>query len=380
MHADSVSVGTAEAVPGETDDGWIAATAMPTGGDERLPVTVVNGSDAGPTMWVTGGVHGDEATGVATAHEAARVFRETSDTLAGAVVVVPVVNPAGLRRNERTSYYGGDDPNRYFPDVDREDSRPPETQERIDTAVFETLADSADLLLDCHTAQVGSVPFVIRDRVLYGEERTESEAETLADDLARLAEAVGLPLVTEYPAEEYLGQSLQRSTAGAATNTAGIPAVTLELGGHSVVEPDARDAGLAGIVAAAREFGVLDTRPEGVREAGAGIPSAPVEYPVHRFVGPRTETAGLLRYAVRPGEAVEAGDVIAHVVSPHGERVDSVETDRDGYVLGVSEGLAAYEGQAVASMGVRDDGDLVVPREEDGTSADDADDESAHEE
>ncbi|QZP38816.1 succinylglutamate desuccinylase/aspartoacylase family protein [Halobaculum magnesiiphilum] len=376
-----LTVGTATAAPGERADGWIHATGLPTGGSERLPVTVINGADAGPVLWVTGGVHGDEATGVAVAQDVAAAFSETvgdgtgdgngvgprdeDATLAGAVVVVPVVNPAGLRRNERTSYYGGDDPNRYFPDTEREDSRPPETQERIDSRLFDALAESADLLVDCHTAQVGSMPFTIRDRVLYGEERTEAEAEDLAEDLDRLATALGLPILTEYPAEEYVEQSLQRSTAGAALNTAGVPAVTAELGGHSVVEEDARRAGVAGIVAAAVEFGLLDSVPAGVAEAGAGVPNSPIEYPVRRFVGPRVEEAGLVRHRVAVGEAVEAGDAVAEVVTPHGEVVESVESEHDGYVIGRAEGVAVYEGNPVASMAVRDDGDLVVPRDRD---------------
>ncbi|MFC6786322.1 succinylglutamate desuccinylase/aspartoacylase family protein [Halobaculum halobium] len=360
---DTLAVGTAIAEPGERADGWIEATDLPTGGTERLPVIVVNGAADGPVLWVTGGVHGDEATGVAVAQDAAASVDDASAELAGAVVSVPVVNPAGLRRTERTSYYGGDDPNRYFPDTERGDSRPPETQERIDARLFDLLAESADLLVDCHTAQAGSMPFTIRDRVLYGQERTETEAAALAADLDRLASALDLPVLTEYPAEEYVEQSLQRSTAGAALNTAGIPAVTAELGGHRVVEEDARTAGVAGIVAAAVEFGLLDSPPAGVADAGDGVPDAPVEYAVRRSVGPRVEEAGLVRHRVAVGDTVDAGEVVAEVVTPHGDVVEAVESERDGYVIARSEGLAAYEGQAVASMAVRDDGDVVVPRD-----------------
>ena len=359
---DEIAVGTATAPPGETDDGWLSVTELPTGGTERLPVTVANGTSAGPTLWITGGVHGDEATGVAVAQDAAELAREHVTELAGAVVVVPIVSPAGLRRNERTTYYGDDDPNRYFPDTERDDERPPGPQERIDTALFEAFADSADLLLDCHTAQVGSVPFVIRDRVLYGDARDEAAAEAIAAKLERIVDSLGLPTLTEYPATEYLGQSLQRSTAGAATNTAGIPAVTLELGGHSVVERDARRAGVAGIAAVAVEFGLLSSLPSSVAEPGATVPDAPVEFPVRRFVGPRAETAGLVRHRVQPGAAFDAGDTIAEVVDPHGETLETVTADHDGYLLAHSEGLVTYEGQPVASAAVRDDGELVVPR------------------
>lgn len=359
-----MNVGTADAGDGEVAHGWIDVTSHPTGGDERLPVVVVEGASNGPTVWVTGGVHGDESTGVAAAQDAARVASEAVGDLRGTLVCVPVVNPAGLRRNERTSYYAGDDPNRYFPDPESESTRPPRTQERVGERLYEIIVDSADAVVDLHTAQVGSVPFAIRDRVLYGSVRDESAASDLAADLERVVDAFGLPSVTEYEADEYLEQSLQRSLAGAVLNSAGIPAFTAELGGHSVVEEDARDAAVAGVVGVLTELGLLDGRPDGVAPPGKTVPDAPVDYRTRRAVYPRVDTAGLVRHHVEPGDVVEAGDVVADVVTPHGERVETVESDHDGYVLSRREGLAVYEGDAVCSMAVRDEGDLVVPRDD----------------
>lgn len=355
-----MQLGTVSAAPGELVRGWFRATALPTGGDERLPVVVARGTEDGPTLWLTGGVHGDEATGVAVAQDAMR--EDLPDGLRGTVVCVPVVNPAGLRRNERTSYYGNDDPNRYFPDTERNSTRPPEVQERIDARLFEQIAATADALVDLHTAQVRSVPFSIRDRVLYGERRTEAEAEALASDLEGIVEAFGFPVVTEYPAAEYVDQNLQRSTAGAALNAEGIPAFTAELGGHSVVEEDVRAAGVAGVYGVMSELDMIDEVPAEVVAPDLDVLDAPVDFPVRRAVHPRTETAGLVRHRVSPGEAVEAGDVVADITTAHGERVATVESEYDGYVIGRSEGLAAYEGGPVASMAVRDEGDLVVPR------------------
>ena len=250
-------------------------------------------------------------------------------------------------------------------------------QERIDRRLYEAMTGAgggddgettrADAHVDLHTAGVGSVPFSIRDRVLYGEHRTETTAESLAESLRSLVEAFGLPVVTEYPAGEYVDQSLQRSTAGAVLNAAGVPSFTTELGGHSVVEADARTAGVAGVYGVLVELGMVEAGdvPDDVGEPGAAVPEKPVEFPVRRYVGPRTETSGVVRHRVAAGDVVESGDVVADVVSPTGERLDAVTTDRDGYVLGRAEGLAAYEGDAVARLAVRDDGDLVVPRESD---------------
>lgn len=359
-----MQLGTVTSEPGAVVSGWFEATDLPTGGTERLPLVIAEGTDDGPTLWLTGGVHGDEATGVAAVQDAVRAVSPAR--LAGTVVAVPAVNPAGLRRNRRRSYYGDDDPNRGFPDPESASTRPPEVQERIDRRLYEAFEESADALLDLHTAEVGSMPFVIRDRVLYGARRDESEAEAVAEDLSRLVDAFGLPVLTEYPAAEYVEQSLQRSLAGAALNAAGIPAFTVELGGHSVVDDDACRAGVAGIFAVMSELGMTEDLPADVGEPGSEVPDAPVDYPVRRAVHPRTETAGLVRHRVSPGDAVESGDAVATVTTPQGEVLDTVTADHDGYVIARKEGLAVYEGDPVTSMAVRDHGELVVPEESDG--------------
>ena len=356
-----MELGTASAAPGELARGHFDVTDLPTGTPEQLPVIIANGEADGPTLWITGGVHGDEATGTAVAQDTMR--ESLPQEISGAVVCVPVVNPAGLRRNARRSYYGNDDPNRKFPDPESDSSRPPEGQERIDERLYDAIVDSADALVDCHTAGVNSSPFVIRDRVLYGERRTQEEAEELAEELESLVEACGLPLLTEYPAEEYVEKGLQRSTAGAVCNAAGIPAFTTELGGHSVVTEDIRAAGVAGNYGVMQELGMLEEWPEDVEEPGAF--EAPVEFPTRRFNGPTTETAGLVRHRVEAGDVIEEGDVVADIVTANGERVDTVEADDDGYVIGRNEGLAVYEGDSVLRMAARDDGDLLAPRNPD---------------
>lgn len=366
-----MELGTAAADPGELDRGHLAVTDLPTGGAERLPVVVAEGAEDGPTLWVTASVHGDEHTGLAAAQDV--MVEDLPERLRGTVVCLPNLNPAGLRRSTRTSYYHGDDPNRQFPDPADERHRPPKVQELVAERVYEAFAESADALLDLHTAQVGSVPFVIRDRVLYGDRRTEADAEDLADELDAVVAATDLPVVNEYPAEEYVDQALQKSTAGAALNGAGIPACTFELGSHSVVEERHRALGVRGVYGVMQELDMVDAVP-GSADAAAEPHEAPVDYPVRRFRGPRTDAAGVARHRIAAGDVVEAGDVVADVVTTAGERVATVESDHDGYLLGRS-GVTLYENDAVASMAIRDDGDLVVARDRDDGDggADDAD-------
>jgi predicted deacylase len=365
-----MQVGTADSEPGQLTTGWLDVTDLPTGTPERLPVIIADGEEDGPTLWITAAIHGNEVTGLAVAQDV--MTEELAAEISGTVVCIPSLNPAGLRRNSRTSYYDDEDPNRYFPDPDAESTRPPSAQQVIDERIYDEFADSADALVDLHTAHVGSMPFLIRDRVLYGDQRTEAEAHDLADDLEAIVAAFGMPVVNEYAAEEYTEQNLQRSTAGAALNNAGIPAFTAELGGHAVVEEDVREAGVVGVRNVMRELDLLPGDPD----PSAVGPEAPVEYPVKRAVHPHTDAPGIVRHRVEAGDVVKEGDAVADVCTPHGDRTATVESDHDGYVLGRMHGVAAYENDALASMAVRDDGDLVVPRDPDSDSSDGSEDDN----
>lgn len=400
-HPDSgdrrVELGTASAAPGEVARGWFDIADLPTGAPERLPVVIANGPADGPTLWLTGGVHGDEATGVAVVQDAIETIADGAlADLAGTIVAVPVVSPAGLRRNARHTYYADEDPNRHFPDADAGSARPPKLQERIDARLYAAItgeavertggdaadgeatdgddlavpADTgvtADALIDCHTAGVGSEPFAIRDRVLYGERRSERDAVALSEDLGRLVDAFGFPTLREYPAAEYVEENLQRSTAGAVLNEAGIPAFTAELGAHSVVDDQMVDAGIAGICAVAVELGLLasDAAPESIGDPGDYLDPAPVDFSVRRYRGPTTDVSGLLRHRVAAGDRFEKGDILADVVSATGEQRGTIRADHDGYVIGRTEGMGVYEGDPIGSLAVRDGGDLVASREGD---------------
>lgn len=372
-----MQLGTADADAGELSTGYLEVTDLPTGGAERLPVLVAEGDEDGPELWITGTLHGDEVTGLAVAQDAMR--EDLPDGLAGTVVCIPNLNPAGLRRNERTSYYHDDDPNRYFPDPTSESARPPRVQELIDRRIYEAFVDSADALVNLHTSVVDSVPFDIRHRVFYGEgeaegasngragesrtaesrdSRTREEAEELAELQGRLMEAFGLPIVNQYPGGEYTDRGLQRSTTGAALDTAGIPAFTPELGGHSVVDGDLVAAGVAGCHRVMVELGMLDSVADEVAAADPGYES-PVDYPVRRAQHPHAETAGVVRHRVEPGDVVEAGDPVADVVTPHGDVKETVESEHDGYVTGIPEGVAVYENDPLCYMAVRDEEPIV---------------------
>jgi predicted deacylase len=367
-----MEIGTASAEPGTLARGWLEVADLPTGGTERLPVVIAAGDADGPTLWVTASVHGDEVTPLAVAQDLVRTVSPAE--IRGTLVCVPIYNPAGLRLTTRRSYYHRDDPNRYFPALDRagefedEDrTRPPRTQERIDRQVYDAIADSADAVCDLHTAGIGSMPYLIRDQVLFGTERDRTAAEDLDSAFDDLVEAIGLPVVHEFPVPEYFDRNFHRTLSGSALNTVGVPAATIELGGHTVVDGPIRELALGGLYRVLVALDMLDAVPEGVETgttADADPIEAPVSYPVKRHDGPRVSTTGIVRHRVEAGDAVEEGDPVAEVLTPHGETEEVVESDHDGYVLARKPGVSVYANDPVCSMAVRDDSDRIVPRSE----------------
>ena len=347
-----MKVGTAEAAPGERATGHRAVTGLPTGGSEELPVTVLNGVDPGPTVWVTGTIHGDEPTGMAVTHAVAE--RVDVADLAGAVVCLPIMNPAGFRTNSRAAYYHGDDPNRYFGRDDADAEAPPRVQQVVCERIYGDMLDTADAILSLHTSWVATHPYTIRPRVPYGEDRSVSDAAVLRDRLVELTEAFGMPVVNQYPPGETATRDLQHSLTGAAVAD-GIPAFTPELGGRLVVERDVAAAAVDGT------WNVLHAL-EMVEESADRHPELAFDHDgqLRRFDGPHADVAGIVRYRATEGEFVEAGEVVAEILDPHGGVKREVEAERDGYVLSRRERAAVYENDALYDMAVPDDDPLLI--------------------
>ncbi|SOB77523.1 Succinylglutamate desuccinylase / Aspartoacylase family protein [Marinobacter sp. LV10R510-11A] len=118
----------------------IAGLAQPT------PVLVVNGINAGPTLCLTGTIHGDELNGI-------EIIRQTMydldpEKLSGRVVGVPIVNLPGFQQGSR---YLPDrrDLNRHFPGRSNGS-----LADRIAHSLFEKIIRHCDMLVDIHTGSL----------------------------------------------------------------------------------------------------------------------------------------------------------------------------------------------------------------------------------
>jgi predicted deacylase len=356
----TITVGNVSGKRGHYVYGTVATLPLPSGGVESWPVIIAQG-DEGPVLWLTANIHGGEVTGVAAIQDI--LTPDLPRRLRGTIVVIPTLNPAGLRMNERRAYYDDHDPNRLFPlrkepgEHDDDDAFPSPygiVAQHIATAIRAT----ADFLIDLHCAWTLSVPFTIRDRVLYRDERERPQAEKLHHTLDAMVHAFGLAVVNEYPARKYVKQELHRSVAGFALNDLHLPAFTVELGATGVVEPHALQAGRQGIENVLMWAGMLAGTPRPI----TCVPTPDLGYSVCREEHPRAPTSGLITYRVNAGDVVREGDVIATLrdvyARPLAEGV--VRTDKAGWVIGLCAGMAVYPNTYLAELAVRDSEPLIA--------------------
>ncbi|MBM4221547.1 MAG: succinylglutamate desuccinylase/aspartoacylase family protein, partial [Gammaproteobacteria bacterium] len=180
---------------------WSAGQSF-DGSSDQTPVLVINGTGKGPTLCLTGAIHGDELNGIEI------VRRVTQDLeparIRGAVIGIPIVNLQGFRRGSR---YLPDrrDLNRHFPG-----NPGGSAASRIAWSLFDGIIRHCDGLVDVHTGSLS--------RTNLPQLRADLRDAKIRD----FVQGFGGMLVLHNPGRP--------GTLRYAAAKAGIPAVTLEAG------------------------------------------------------------------------------------------------------------------------------------------------------
>jgi len=298
----------------------------------RIPVTLVRGREDGPTLFVTGAIHGDEINGVAIVRRVLDALEP--DALRGNLIGVPVVNRFGFGNQDR---YLPDrrDLNRFFPG-DRSGSM----ASRIADHLFRKVVQISDAGIDLHTAATG--------------QSNLCHIRGDADDavVKELMKAFGTPILVNHNGPR---GSLRR----AATESA-VPTILFEAGEPSRFQHHVIEIGYEGVLRVMRHLGMLDRR----------FPKPAFQTIVRRSEWVRVDHGGLLDLTVEPGDLVQAKQRIGVIHDPFGRHVDEIHATRSGVVLSTATVPLSFPGNAVVHIGylhktlqrarryVREDGDL----------------------
>ena len=277
-----------------------------------MPVHVVSGRQAGPVLFVTAAIHGDEINGI----EIIRRLLATKalSRLAGTLIAVPVVNVYGFVSQSR---YLPDrrDLNRSFPGSERGSMAA-----RLADTLMSEIVGKCTHGIDLHTAAEG--------RANLPQIRVDLERHP---DIRELAEAFAPPIVLDSPTRP----NTLRDAAG------DIPLLLYEAGEALRFDELAINAGLKGVLRVMRRLSMLPATKGGEGRGGGKV------WVANHSVWLRAPQSGILRSRVKLGGVVGEGDVIGYITDPFGESEQSVVSPVSGVLIGVTKLPLVHEGEAL---------------------------------
>lgn len=283
------------------------------GSPVELPVAVIRGRRPGPTLYIQGGLHGDELTGIEICRRA--LAELDPDQLSGTVVSVPLANPPAHRSRTRgavSEERGPIDANRVFPGAEGG-----LLTERIVHILFDEFVSHADLALDLHSALDGCniAPFV------YIDPDDDSSGTLLQREAA--ARAFGTPYLYYKGRGQKLGTSDMSRSLRAQADAAGIPSFSAEMGESRQVTARLVPLGVRGVQNLLRHLDIADGQPE--------LPETQRVFRTITLV--HAAQAGALRWQVDMEDDVKKDQPIAEVIDVFGQTVETLVAPKDGFVL-----------------------------------------------
>jgi predicted deacylase len=303
--------------PGETQNVRYGVSETYLGEPVRVPVTIVNGEQAGPTMFLSAAAHGDELNGIEVVREVAHEWDHTD--LAGTLVCLPVLNVPGFIAQQRYLPIYDRDLNRSFPG-DPEGT----SAKRIAHRIHRNFLEPCDLGLDFHTSTRG------RTNTLHVRANMEHRRT------ARVANAFASNVII---AGEGPSGSLRREAT-----EAGVPTITVEMGEAHRFQRGLIDRALAGTLSVMAEFGLRD------EEAVAWPGWRTVVDGSAEKTWLRADAGGLVEMHHERGSLVYEGDTVCTITNPFKTDSTVVAAPFTGLLVGVLENPLVYPGNPLCHL------------------------------
>jgi predicted deacylase len=309
-HHKPLKIGEVEVRPGQRVTVDLPVARLYTDTSLNMLVKVIRGRRAGPVLFISAAIHGDELNGVEIIRRLLK--RPSIKSLRGTVIAVPIVNVHGFLDQSR---YLPDrrDLNRSFPG-----SPKGSIAARLANTFLKEVVLKSDFGIDLHTGAI--------DRSNLPQIRANLDDPAVTE----LAQAFGAPVIVNASMRE---GSLRACAAGH-----GIPVMIYEAGEALRFDEVCIRAGIRGILQVMRK---LDMLPPG---RGKSISHAVMARSTNWV---RAPSSGIVTGSVALGSRVKENDRLALISDPLGDRVDPVLAPFDGIVIGCSRLPLAHEGDAL---------------------------------
>ncbi len=296
-------------------------------GSLLIPITVIkNGS--GPTILLTGGVHGDEYEGPVCLAKLSRELQ--AEEIQGRVFMIPTLNLPASLAGQRLSPIDGKDLNRVFPGNPRGTMT-----DIIADYVQRNLLPLCDVVVDLHSGgySLRFVPYISM-HYLRGQAQTQ---KTFAA-LKAFDAPVGL-LIQEISGEGLLDYEVVRM---------GKVFLCAELGGGGMLDVHALEVAEVGVRNVLKHVGVIPG--EIVSRQARGLPSTRLmEVPDPEYYHTAMDP-GVYEPFFELGDFVEAGDILGqvHFLGSCSRPPEAIVARRPGSLIGVRSPASVERGDCVA--------------------------------
>ncbi|MEZ4226851.1 MAG: succinylglutamate desuccinylase/aspartoacylase family protein [Polyangiaceae bacterium] len=300
---------------GETRDIALKVSETSMGVPVSVPLRVVRARKSGPTVFVTGAIHGDELNGTGVIRE---LMFSALELIRGTLLLVPVVNVFGFERHSR---YLPDrrDLNRSFPG-DPKGS----LAFRLANTIFREVVARSNYGIDLHTAPIGRTNF------------PHVRADLTDPEVSRLAYWFGSEAIVSRKGDD---RSLRHVACGSGCRT-----ILFESGEALKIEQGAVAIGVRGVRNVLVELGMLE----------GAVESPAYQTAIAKSLWVRAQTGGLLRFHVRPGDLVDEGEPLAVCDAFFRQESPVVTAPAAGIVLGMTTLPVVRPGEPICHVGIPD--------------------------
>ncbi|WP_121667358.1 succinylglutamate desuccinylase/aspartoacylase family protein [Mesonia aquimarina] len=278
----------------------------------EVPIIIERSKKPGPTVLITGGIHGDEINGVEIVRQL--IAKGINKPERGTIICIPVVNVFGFLNMTR-EFPDGRDLNRMFPG-----SKKGPLASRIAYQFKEEVLPAADYCLDFHTG--GSSRFNAAQIRIRPED----------DKLLKLAEIFHAPF-TVY--SKNISKSYRDTCA-----KMGIPFLLFEGGKSQDSNKDIAKHGVEGTLRFLSHLGML-------RKDFTAPKAITPNIIINETSWMRAKYSGLLHVKIPIGKYVEKGEYIAIITDPYGSFRHKVKATATGYIINVNQSPIVYQGDAI---------------------------------
>lgn len=308
------SIGEIVVKPGQRANTSLPVAELYTSTPLSMPVEVICGRRAGPVLFVSAAIHGDELNGVEIVRRL--LLLKILNSVQGTLIAVPIVNVHGFLNQSR---YLPDrrDLNRSFPG-----SAKGSVTARLANTFFKQIVSKADYGIDLHTGAINR--------------------SNLPQTRGNLDDAKTLELANAFGAPVMINANIRDSSLRACATELGLPMLIYEAGEALRFDEVCIKAGLRGVLNVMRLIGML-----------------PPKRPVRKKVKPllasstswvRAPASGIFNTDVQLGSSVTKGQHLAAISDPLGDTSEVMLAPFDGIVIGRNNLPLAHEGDALFNI------------------------------